>query len=276
MLTLVVFDLDGTLLNGQSTITPYTTETLVLLEQAGIAYTVATGRTLQAATGVLKQHRFTLPHILKNGAVIWCPDQNDYSHRHLLTQDEVAQVLTAFTLQDVTPFVFTLEDDGRHAVYHGRLKSGPEKKLAQLFEDERHLPVEPLDAIPHGARVINVSAMGPELAIRALTDGIRDEPQLVAYTGTAIEGQNLCWMDIHHRRGSKGNAINTLKQERGFDRIIAFGDGENDISMFEVADEAYAPSNANDDVKSLAKQVIGHHHEDGIAHFLRQRFNLRP
>ena len=81
MLTLVVFDLDGTLLNGQSTITPYTTETLVLLEQAGIAYTVATGRTLQAATGVLEQHRFTLPHILKNGAVIWCPDQNDYSHR---------------------------------------------------------------------------------------------------------------------------------------------------------------------------------------------------
>jgi hydroxymethylpyrimidine pyrophosphatase-like HAD family hydrolase len=44
--------------------------------------------------------------------------------------------------------------------------------------------------------------------------------------------------------------------------------------MFELADESYAPQNARDSVKQSASAVIGHNHEDGIAHFLRERFAL--
>ena len=57
-------------------------------------------------------------------------------------------------------------------------------------------------------------------------------------------------------------------------RVICFGDSDNDLSMFALADECYAPSNAKDAVKSVATAVIGHHDEDGIAAFLRQRFDL--
>lgn len=272
--TLLVFDMDGTLLNAESRISAYTGETLKLLEAAGIAYTVATGRTLQATRGPITGHRFALPHIVKNGAAIWCPEKGDYSHTHLLTQAELWHVLAAFTLQDITPFVFTLEDDGRHAVYHGPLKNSSEKKLAELFEDERALPLEPLSAMPTQAQVINVSAMGPDTAITHIIDNVRNEPLLVAYTGTAIEAKNLRWLDIHHHQGSKGNAITTLREEHAFDHIIVFGDGDNDVSMFEIADEAYAPDNADQEVKALATAVIGHHNEDGVARYLRERFNL--
>ena len=48
-MTLVVFDLDGTLLNGESRLSEYTAETLILMQSAGIAYTIATGRTLLEA-----------------------------------------------------------------------------------------------------------------------------------------------------------------------------------------------------------------------------------
>jgi hydroxymethylpyrimidine pyrophosphatase-like HAD family hydrolase len=44
--------------------------------------------------------------------------------------------------------------------------------------------------------------------------------------------------------------------------------------MFAMADEAYAPANAKDEVKAASTAVIGHHNEEGIALFLRQRFNL--
>ena len=63
-MTLVVFDMDGTLLNAQSEVSAFTGETLALLRASGIAYTVATGRTLQAALGPIKGHQFALPHIL--------------------------------------------------------------------------------------------------------------------------------------------------------------------------------------------------------------------
>ncbi|MEJ2604557.1 MAG: HAD hydrolase family protein, partial [Gammaproteobacteria bacterium] len=49
---------------------------------------------------------------------------------------------------------------------------------------------------------------------------------------------------------------------------------DNDLSMFEAADECYAPANANELIKSAATAVIGHHDEEGIARFLRERFAL--
>jgi hydroxymethylpyrimidine pyrophosphatase-like HAD family hydrolase len=60
----------------------------------------------------------------------------------------------------------------------------------------------------------------------------------------------------------------------GIERVVCFGDNDNDLSMFEVADESYAPENANEAIKSAATAVIGHHDEEGIARFLRKRFEL--
>ena len=96
----------------------------------------------------------------------------------------------------------------------------------------------------------------------------------MAYSGPAIEGNNFSWMDIHHRAASKGGAVKQLKQQLGATNIICFGDGDNDLSMFELADESYAPDNAKQAIKQAASEVIGHHNEDGIARFLRQRFSL--
>ena len=56
-MTLVVFDLDGTLLDKGSKISTYTAETLTKMRARDIPYTVATGRTLQAATGPLQDHQ---------------------------------------------------------------------------------------------------------------------------------------------------------------------------------------------------------------------------
>ncbi|MCY4264428.1 MAG: HAD hydrolase family protein, partial [Gammaproteobacteria bacterium] len=61
---LVVFDLDGTLLNASSVVSAFTGETLALLRQSGIHYPVATGRTLRAALCQIRDHRFSQPHIL--------------------------------------------------------------------------------------------------------------------------------------------------------------------------------------------------------------------
>jgi len=41
-----------------------------------------------------------------------------------------------------------------------------------------------------------------------------------------------------------------------------------------MADESYAPVNAKPQVKAAATAIIGHHDENGIADFLRERFAL--
>ena len=81
-------------------------------------------------------------------------------------------------------------------------------------------------------------------------------------------------MDVHHCLASKGAAVTSLKAQLGASNIICFGDGDNYLSMFKLADESYAPENARDIVKQSATTVIGHNHKDGIAYFLRERFSL--
>lgn len=43
---------------------------------------------------------------------------------------------------------------------------------------------------------------------------------------------------------TKANAIIKLKEMLGCSRVVAFGDGINDMEMFRIADESYAVKNA--------------------------------
>ena len=271
---LIVFDLDGTLLNRDSRISEYTRDTLIRLQQRNIAYTVATGRTLHAARDLLDGHGFTLPQIFKNGVVIWNPLHQAYSHQHLLTESEIQHLLQALMNNDVSPFIFTLEPAQRHAVYHPPLHNPTEQRLADLIGKDRNLPMLPLSRIPANADITNISALGPATALETVARLVDTEPHLIAYMGKALEGGDLYWIDIHHSSGNKGGAVSALKTELGVERVVCFGDSDNDLPMFGEADESYAPENARDDVKAAATAVIGHHDADGIARFLRQRFCL--
>jgi Cof subfamily protein (haloacid dehalogenase superfamily) len=271
---LIVFDLDGTLLDTNSQVSAHTRDTLQRLRRRGIAYTVATGRTLHAARDLLLGHSFTLPHIYKNGVVIWRPDSDHYSHRNLLTTLEIQRVVTAFLSVAVTPFVFTLEPKNRYVVYHPPLRSAAERRLATLFARDRGLQMLPIADMPTAADITNISALGSREAIESVARLVASEAHLVAYAGSALEGDDLHWVDIHHSAASKGAAITQLKQDLGVTRVICFGDSDNDLSMFAVADESYAPSNAREEVRAAATAVIGHHDQDGISQFLRKRFDL--
>ena len=273
---LLVFDLDGTLLNGNSEITPYTSDTLRALGERGIAYTVATGRTLHGTRYLINGHGFKLPQIYKNGVLIWSPSAEDYSHCQGLTLEEIAQVLDAIFQRGVSPFVFTLERDNRHGIYHPPLQNEEERALAREFGERLGIEIAPLGAVPADAIVTNISALAPPEPIDEVVATIEDQEHLVAYAGSAIEGRGLKWLDIHHTEGSKGAAVSLLKEQLGVSQVICFGDNDNDLSMFAGADECYAPATALPEVLDAADAVIGHHDEEGVARFLRERFNLPP
>jgi hypothetical protein len=271
---LIVFDLDGTLLNRQSVISDYTSETLKLLSKRDIAYTVATGRTLHGARAILEGHCFPLPQAYKNGVMIWHPQQQKYSSSTTLTAAELANVVQACILHGVTPFVFTLDADDNSAVYHPVVQTQADRELIRVLDIDGHVTMHALDDLPADATVTHINSIGSPGAIEAVARSVEDEAHLVAYSGLAREGAEWHWLDVHHSDASKGSAIRTLKALLGLERVICFGDSDNDLSMFEAADEAYAPANANDAIKAAATAIIGHHDEEGIARFLRERFAL--
>ena len=271
---LVVFDLDGTLLSRKAKISEVTATTLQKLSVAGIAYTVATGRTMHGARALLEGHGFDLPHIYKNGVVTWCPEKQTYSHSTLLNATHLQPALDTLLAKDVSPFVFTVDAGDRHDIYHPPLKNEFEERLAEALAADLDGGMRPLGALEPHLGITNVSALAPQSQIDPVCELVESDPTLIAYSGPAFEGQGLSWLDVHHSEGNKGAAARRLCDEVGASRLICFGDSENDLSMFAVADEAYAPSSAKEKVKAAATGIIGHHDEEGIALFLEQRFAL--
>jgi Cof subfamily protein (haloacid dehalogenase superfamily) len=271
---LVVFDLDGTLLSADHRISDFTAETLKLLTSNNIAYTVATGRNLHSAQEIIAGHGFLLPHIYINGVIVWDPGSESLSLGNFLSNAEAEHVIRAAISENVTPFVHCVTDDHKHFIYHPPVQHEFEKRLQDMFFSRLSANVLPLSEMPAKSQITNVSMLGSSLKISAIELNIADELHLVSYSGMAMESKDLKWLDIHHSQASKGNALKQLGSSLGVSRVLCFGDSDNDLSMFAMADEAYAPANAKDEVKAASTAVIGHHNEEGIALFLRQRFNL--
>ena len=156
---LVVFDLDGTLLNRDSALSERTAETLHLLSARGIAYTVATGRMLHGSRAILQGHGFRLPQVLKNGVMIWHPESEHYSCVSILTQPEIQHVLEAVIAQQITPFIFTLEPGNRHAVYHTPLQSPVEENLVRFYLKQVDIAVRPAAELPATADITNILSL---------------------------------------------------------------------------------------------------------------------
>jgi HAD-superfamily hydrolase, subfamily IIB len=102
---LIFFDLDGTLLNKSSEISSFTKETLGLLGERDIAFTVATGRTMHSAQFVLQGQSFVLPHIYNNGVAIWDPAGNALTLENLLAPSEVNLIIEHAVNNNITPFI---------------------------------------------------------------------------------------------------------------------------------------------------------------------------
>lgn len=270
---LIFFDLDGTLLNDRSKISTFTKDTLMLLSEKNIAYTVATGRTMLSAKHLLDDHAFNLPHIYNNGVTIWDPKHQRLTLENLLSQSEIDTVLDIAIQHSITPFVNTLEDH-HHGVYFSEPRHEIEKELVHKFLSRTTASLHSLASLPSNCQVTNISMIGNAEAIKDIWQVLNTYDNLIAYSGPALQGVNCSWLDVHHCRASKGGAVTNLKQQLGASNIICFGDSDNDLSMFALANESYAPANASSEVKESASAVIGHHHEDGIAHFLRERFSL--
>lgn len=270
---LIFFDLDGTLLDDTSGLSVYTKETLELLRAKKIAHTIATGRSMLSAHSILNGYDFDLPQIYNNGVTIWDPVTEELILENLLGENSIANILDAAMSKNIAPFVHGIK--GRnYYVYHPTPKHKIEQQLIDKHFSRSSAEILPLKSLPANSSVTNISMIGASNTINEIQRDIESQNELIAYSGPAIEGDVYRWMDIHHCKANKGAAVSRLKKQLNASNIICFGDSDNDLSMFKIADECYAPGNAKAQIKEQATSVIGNNYEDGIALFLRERFSL--
>lgn len=265
--TLYVSDLDGTLMHKDLKISDFSVKTINALVGKGVAFTYATARSISSAGTITKELKLKLPVITRNGAVLADNNTGKIIEKALFTEKEVEMLKDMLPELPKTGFVSCYFGDDMKKVFAGSLHTAELQGYLDYYKDD-----------PSVATVSDLSEMfmGNPGYVTIIGDKDEIEPLYIRtreYNGWECLFQkdiyrDEYWLEIAPRNSTKAKSILKLKEEYGFDKLVVFGDSVNDIPMFKIADEAYAVSNAVDELKALATGIIGNNEEDAVAVYL--------
>lgn len=273
MNTLFVSDLDGTLLDPQSRLSQRTLDILNPLIARGLPFTYATARSFNSARIVTNGLELHLPAIIYNGTMRVDTLTGKLSHIQLLPQS-VLEAVSASTSPpgSPSPFVYSFIE-GRECVSYlaDRLTYGMRTYIASRPGDKRFRALDSAAKLFEGD-VFYVTFVDEHARLAGMAELARSLDCIVVFQNYAHSSDPSWWLEMMPRGATKAAAIRALMTELGYERVVCFGDSINDRSMFEIADEAYAVGGSHPELLPFATAVIGDNEHDGVAEFLRKRF----
>ena len=263
--TLYVSDLDGTLLNSRSEVSDFTAQTLNALCKKGMLFSYATARSYTTAKEVTARLTANLPVITYNGAFVLEQGSGKRLLGNTFLAEESQSILDELTAHGVYPVVYSLIDgEEKYSYCLDRIDRGVADLLAAHPNDARERGVDVLQRLIDG-ECFCFACSGETALMEKLYNAFHERYQCWYFAGANGAYQRL---QLRPLSVTKGNAIRMLKDYLGCERVVCFGDGNNDFEMFEAADECYAMANADPQLKARATAVIGSNDDDGVARWL--------
>lgn len=268
---LVLLDVDGTLidLHRPGEIAPAVRETIRAVQAAGVAVSVATGRTLDYVRTQLTSLAITTPVVTTQGAVIGDPVTGRVLQETTIPLEQ-ARALAAWADATHRQSAFYYIDENGHTLIRQNYAAGDEAFFSHVMGAPRQF-VGPLSALLEGTDV--------HLPVKHMMFSVvDDEPNLTAEL-VAMFGDSLSIMRTHPYLVEvtapgvdKGTGALHLCDLLGVDpqRVLAIGDHDNDIPMMRVVGKPIAMSNGSEGVKAVAHWVAPPLEEDGAAVALRR------
>lgn len=266
---IIALDLDGTLLTDKKVISDKTKETIFKAKEDGHIVVIATGRPHRASIEYYHQLELNTPMVNFNGALIHHPTDKKWDALHSPLPNRTAKKIieTCYELE-VNNILAEIGDD----IYLDRY----DEELISIFHSAGQ--DHPLTI---GSVKTNLKEDPTSLLIHPRHDHIqalRDE--LDNQHASVIEHRKwgAPWHVIEIVRKGMNKAVGLKKIAHYYqipqERVIAFGDEDNDLEMIEYAGVGVAMGNGIKELKSLAKHVAGTNEEDGIGLFLEDYLNL--
>lgn len=266
--TLYISDLDGTLLNSAAELSEYTVSTINRLIDEGMYFTFATARTVYSAAAITEPLNLNMPCILNNGAGIYDPCRGAYIKKACIPIDTSRRIISAFHKNNVHCFMFKFAGD-RLVTCYDKIT---DEHMQSYVEERNTTFAQPfikcdnvLDELDETAIYINSCGELEKLyPVRNLIEEFED----VGFELYEDIYTKKWYLETFSAAASKGIGIKYLRETYGFDRVVAFGDNLNDLSMFKQADVKVAVANGNSRLKSEANVVIKSNDDDGVAKYL--------
>ena len=274
--TLYISDLDGTLLNDESRITPSTAQSLCRLIDEGMLFSIATARTPATVVGLMADVKLRMPVVLMTGALIYDIATNSYLSVSSFPHEVSSQLLDIVADSPLSPMVYYIDNSLLHVAYR---RTTDERQCA-FMECRKGTPykkyVEVEGALMAHPTTVMIFFMGAYDELQAIHDRIASVEGHRSYLYCDSLQPEQGYLEIYPSGTSKAAAIKQLARYVNADEIVAFGDNVNDLPMFDIAHRSYAPANALDEVKARATQVIASNAQEGVAEFLEGDFHIKP
>lgn len=264
---LYVTDLDGTLLNKQDSISPFSIQTINNLVGQGMLFTYATARSLVSASKVTKGLSTNIPIIAYNGAFIFQPSTGEILSKEDFTEEERNRVQEVLTQYRISPLVYSFIDGIEKVSWIPQYENdGIRRYLSMRQGDKRFRAVTDIETLYEG-EMFYFTCIGEKDELQPIYDIFSKDSRYRCTMQQELYRPEY-WCEIMPTLATKANAIRKLKNMWGCIRVISFGDAINDIPMFEISDECYAVENAVDELKAVATGIIESNEDDGVAKWL--------
>ena len=254
--SIVLLDIDGTLLNSQHQVMPRTCRYLQKLQEERIPVVLCSARPPEGVNLVAGQMGLQGPKACYNGGLIF--DENSRILRDFGIDIPVAADFKKFVSERFPEVVVSayqydvwLADDDRHpliqqeAAISGCIPLKGNLKKAEVAASHIH----------------KLLCMGDPMYISALQKEVKQQyPQLMALRSKST------YLEILPKESTKGSAAQVLIDyyDLSAEQAVAFGDNDVDVDMLQYCGFGVAMGNSPEQVKEAADYVTASNDEEGV------------
>lgn len=263
-----VSDLDGTLLDSQSRISPANRQTLTELGKEGILRVLATGRSLWSMQRVIKDDDPFDYAIFSTGAGIMDWRTKELIYHKNLVQDEIHSVYQELEALSLDYMIHAKVPDSHHLHYRAK-RELPDfwQRLSFYNGFAQELKPATLSTLQEATQFLAIAEAGSEALYYDLQQKL--DPLTVIRCTSPLDFATL-WIEVYAEGVNKGSALNWLLERYQLSPADAMviGNDYNDTDMLELVPHSYVTANAAPEL--LAKyHPVAHHDSGGFSEAVR-------
>jgi Cof subfamily protein (haloacid dehalogenase superfamily) len=254
-ISLMVADVDGTLVTKQKVLTDRARAAVRKLNDAGIPFTITSGRPPLGMKAIVDALELTAPIAAFNGAIFLRPDFS------IIEQNVLPSAISKRVIEIIRSHGLDVW------VYRGNDWFVPERHGPHVDREEWTVKFSPTVVPSFDGLLDNVAKIV----------GVSDDLEAVARceADTQQEFSQPYYLDVTHPRANKGAVVERLSQLLSIptQEIATIGDMPNDVPMFEHSGLSIAMGNASTEVQHRARYVTTSYEDEGFANAV-ERFVL--
>lgn len=257
---LIFLDLDGTLLNNQSKISKASAHYIKQISALGHQVVLITGRPYRGCIDYYHELGLTTPLVCDNGASIYGMGLFDDIHQSI--PKTIMDELYTFSKDHIVTAFYSLDN------YLFAIK--PQERLAFYWHlnDQTNIIEKPFNQIDEQAPLLMIVI---KRGFKAAFEAFVYDKGILSLRNWGEDKKNVVY-EIYLKGVNKGQAMQLIvdKLNSHFEDTIAFGDGENDRELLQMAKRGILMKNGSDTLITISdEQTVYTNHEDGVIKHLK-------